>query len=158
MHILMKLTRESSQNLLCEISIQIREKRLSPRRAPRRSLLPLSLKRTRVRLKSLLYLVWLRQIYSEATVGLSCKSAVCGLNGHRSNFVKALSLGAYEHAIWKSRSFTALFSWTLALRFIKPRFEIDAEKSAHTPLNFGVPDKLRQIWVSSFESTSYRGS
>src|SRR5271165_1286116 len=34
-------------------------KRLSPRRAPRRSLLPLSPKRTQVRLKSLLYLVWL---------------------------------------------------------------------------------------------------
>ena len=38
------------------------EKRLSPRRAPGRSLLPLSPKRTQVRLKSLLYLVWLRQI------------------------------------------------------------------------------------------------
>src|ERR1700675_792408 len=37
----------------------IREKRLSPRRAPRRSLLPLSPKRTQVRLKSLLYRVWL---------------------------------------------------------------------------------------------------
>jgi len=34
--------------------IQIRETRLSPRRAPRRSLLPLSPKRTQVRLKSLL--------------------------------------------------------------------------------------------------------
>ena len=33
---------------------KIREKRLSPRRAPRRSLLPLSPKRTQVRLKSLL--------------------------------------------------------------------------------------------------------
>src|SRR5271165_7578271 len=37
-----------------EISIQIREKRMSPRRALRRSLLPLSPKRTQVRLKSLL--------------------------------------------------------------------------------------------------------
>src|SRR5271166_2847982 len=55
----MKLTTESSLNLLFGISIQIREKRLSPRRAPRRSLLPLSPKRTQVRLKSLLYLVWL---------------------------------------------------------------------------------------------------
>ena len=45
--------------LLFEISIQFREKRLSPRRAPGRSLLPLSPKRTQVRLKSLLYLVWL---------------------------------------------------------------------------------------------------
>src|SRR5271165_5827534 len=36
----------TSQNLLFEISIRIREKRLSPRRAPRRSLLPLSPKRT----------------------------------------------------------------------------------------------------------------
>ena|SRR5271166_5517023 len=40
-----------------EISIQIKEKGLSPRRAPGRSLLPLSPKRTQVRLKSLLYLV-----------------------------------------------------------------------------------------------------
>src|SRR5208282_4398725 len=104
------------------------------------------------------FCVWLRQMQFEPAVGLQRKSAVCGLNGRGSNFVIALSLGAYEHAIWKSRSFTALFSWTSALRFIKPRFEIDAEKSAHTPLNFGVPDKLRQIWVSSFESTSYRGS
>src|SRR5271165_1325457 len=55
----MKLTIESSLNLLFEISIQIREKRLSPRRAPGRSLLPLSPKRTQVRLKSVLYLVWL---------------------------------------------------------------------------------------------------
>jgi hypothetical protein len=38
---------------------RLREKRLSPRRAPGRSLLPLSPKRTQVRLKSLLYLVWL---------------------------------------------------------------------------------------------------
>src|SRR5271165_3482872 len=38
---------------------EIRDKRLSPRRAPRRSLLPLSPKRTKVRLKSLLTLVWL---------------------------------------------------------------------------------------------------
>ena len=36
-----------------------REKRLSPRQAPGRSLLPLSPKRTQVRLKSLLYIVWL---------------------------------------------------------------------------------------------------
>src|SRR5271166_4529843 len=55
----MKLTTESSLNLLFGISIQIREKRLSPRRAPERSLLPISPKRTQVRLKSLLYLVWL---------------------------------------------------------------------------------------------------
>jgi hypothetical protein len=37
----------------------IREKRLSPRRGSRQPLLPLSPKRTQVRLKSLLYLVWL---------------------------------------------------------------------------------------------------
>ena len=46
-------------DLLFEISNQIRETRLSPRQAPRRSLLPLSPKRTQVRLKSLLCLVWL---------------------------------------------------------------------------------------------------
>ena len=64
-----------------EISNQIRETRLSPRRAPRRSLLPLSPKRTQVRLKSLLHLSGLRQIHSEPTDGLRCKRAVCGLNG-----------------------------------------------------------------------------
>jgi hypothetical protein len=36
-----------------------REKRLSPRPGPRQPLLPLSPKRTKVRLRSLLYLVWL---------------------------------------------------------------------------------------------------
>src|SRR6202043_1316036 len=50
----MKLTTLSSLNLLFEISMQIREKRLSPRPAPGRPLLPLSPKRTQVRLKSLL--------------------------------------------------------------------------------------------------------
>ena len=35
-----------------------------------------------------------------------------GLNGHRAYFVMALSLVTYEHAISKSRRFTALFSWT----------------------------------------------
>jgi hypothetical protein len=46
----------------------------------------------------------------EPTGGVQRKSTVYGLNGHRANFVIALSLGAYEHAIQKSRSFTALFS------------------------------------------------
>jgi hypothetical protein len=79
---LLKLPENFRRDLLClRFSNQIRETRLSPRRAPRRSLLPLSPKRTQVRLKSLLYLVWLRQIYSEPTDGLRCKSAVCGLNG-----------------------------------------------------------------------------
>jgi hypothetical protein len=43
--------------------------------------------------------VWLRQMRFKPTGGLWCKSTVYGLNGHRSNFVIALSLGAYEHAI-----------------------------------------------------------
>src|SRR5271165_4176412 len=66
-----------------------REKTLSPRRTPRRSLLPLSPKRTQVRLKSLLYLVWLtllsgsRQIHSKPTDVLGSKSAVYGLNDLR---------------------------------------------------------------------------
>jgi hypothetical protein len=45
--------------------------------------------------------------------GLRRKSAVYGLNGRRAHFVIALSLVTYEHAIYKSRSFTALFSRTL---------------------------------------------
>jgi hypothetical protein len=40
------------------------------------------------------------------------KSTVYGLNGHRSIFIIDLSLGTYEHAISKSRRFTALFLWT----------------------------------------------
>jgi hypothetical protein len=65
------------------------------------------------------------------------KSAVYGLNGHRANFVIALSLGAYEHAIWKSRSFTALFSWTSALRFIKPGLK-STQKSLLASAKFGL--------------------
>jgi hypothetical protein len=37
-------------------------------------------------------------MFTEPTGGLQRKSTVYGLNGHRSNFVIALSLGAYEHA------------------------------------------------------------
>jgi hypothetical protein len=50
----------------------------------------------------------------EPTVGLLRQEYRLRLNGHRAHFVIALSLGAYEHAILKSRSFTALFSWTSA--------------------------------------------
>ena len=39
------------------------------------------------------------RIYFEPTGGSKYKSAVYGLNGHRANFVIALSLGAYKHAI-----------------------------------------------------------
>src|ERR1700693_4619900 len=59
----------------------IREKRLSPRRALRRSLLPLSPKRTQVRLKSLLHRVWLTPDSLRTHGRPSGKSAVCGLNG-----------------------------------------------------------------------------
>jgi len=62
---------------------KIREKRLSPRRAPRRSLLPLSPKRTQVRLKSLLYLVWLTPDPLRTHGRPPGKSTVCGLNGLR---------------------------------------------------------------------------
>src|ERR1700693_2129273 len=61
----------------------IREKRLSPRRAPSRSLLPLSPKRTQVRLKSLLYRVWLTPDVLRTHGRPSGKIAVCGLNGLR---------------------------------------------------------------------------
>src|ERR1700722_9617231 len=61
----------------------MREKRLSPRRDPRRSLLPLSPKRTQVRLKSLLYRVWLTPDSLRTHGRPSGKSAVCGLNGLR---------------------------------------------------------------------------
>jgi hypothetical protein len=32
----------------------------------------------------------------------------------------ALPVGPYKHAIWKSRSFTALFSWTSAFEISGP--------------------------------------
>jgi hypothetical protein len=83
------------------------------RRAPRRSLLPLSPKRTQARLKSLLYLVWLRQIHSEPTGGLRCKSAVCGLNGHRLYYIISLFKVTYKSTIQVSRNFHALFTETL---------------------------------------------
>jgi hypothetical protein len=78
------------------------------------SLLPLSPKRTQVRLKSLLHLVWLTPDSLRAHGHPLDKSTVYGLNGQRSYCVIALSLATYGHAIWKSRSFTALFSWTRA--------------------------------------------
>jgi hypothetical protein len=62
-----------------------REKGLSPRRVPRRSLLTLRLSEPRVRLESLLLSVWLRQIRVEPTGGLQRKSSVYGLNGLRPN-------------------------------------------------------------------------
>ena len=61
----------------------IREKRLSPRRGSRQPLLPLSPKRTQVRLKSLLYLVWLTPDSLRTHGRPSAKSTVCGLNGLR---------------------------------------------------------------------------
>jgi hypothetical protein len=61
----------------------IREKRLSPRRGPRRPLLPLSPKRTQVRLRSLLNLVWLAPDSLQTHGRPSGKSAVYGLNGLR---------------------------------------------------------------------------
>jgi hypothetical protein len=59
-----------------------REKRLSPRRAPRLSLLPHS-RRTQVRLKPLPSRPGWRQSYTEPTDVLRGKSTVCGLNGLR---------------------------------------------------------------------------
>ena len=43
--------------------------------------------------------VWLRQMCFEPAIGLQRKSAVCGLNGHRSIFVIDLSVDTCEHAI-----------------------------------------------------------
>src|SRR6516225_10494701 len=71
----------------------------------------------------------------ELTGGLRRKSTVYGLNGHRAHCVIFLSVVTYEHTLQKSRRFTALFSWTLFPEASYPSFEIDAEKSAHTPHN-----------------------
>jgi hypothetical protein len=70
---------------------------------------------------------------SEATIYRS--RAAYGLNGHRANFVIALCVASCEYALRKSRRFTALFSWTSAPDVSYAKFEIDAEKSAHTPSN-----------------------
>jgi hypothetical protein len=92
----------------------LREKRLSPRRTPRRFLLPLSPKRTQVRLKSLLCLVLSgsRQIHSEPTDVLRGKSAVCGLNGHRAYYIISLFKATYKSTIQVSRNFNALITKT----------------------------------------------
>src|ERR1700693_666722 len=95
------------------MSIQIREKRLSPRRAPGRSLLPLSPKPTQVRLKSLLYLVWLTPDPLRTHGPPSGKSTVCGLNGHRLYYIISLFKVTYKSAIQESRNFNALFTRTL---------------------------------------------
>jgi len=78
-----------------------------------RSLLPLSSRRTQVRLKPLLSLPGLRQIHSEPTVGLRRKSAVCGLNGHRLYYIISLFKVTYKSIIQVSRTFHALFTKTL---------------------------------------------
>src|SRR5271157_4059798 len=93
--------------------MQIREKGLSPRRAPRRSLLPLSPKRTQVRLKSLLYFVWLTPDPLRTPDVLWGKSAVCGLNGHRLYYIISLFKVTYKSTIQVSRNFHALFTKTL---------------------------------------------
>src|SRR5262249_49973100 len=59
------------------------EKELSPLQALEQSLLPLSSKRTQIRLKSLLLLVWFRQIALEPMGCLCSKSTVRGLNSLR---------------------------------------------------------------------------
>ena len=87
--------------------------RLSPRRDPRRSLLPLSPKRTRVRLKSLLNLVWLTPDSLRTHGRPSGKSAVCGLNGHRRYYIISLFKVTYKSTIQVSRNFHALFTKTL---------------------------------------------
>src|ERR1700746_2087202 len=62
-------------------SHDIWEKRLSPRRAPKWSLLPLSPRRTQVRLRPLLLLsVWLSPELAQPARPLQRKSTVCGLN------------------------------------------------------------------------------
>src|SRR6202162_4409687 len=93
----------------------IREKRLSPRRAPRRSLLPLSPKRTQVRLKSLLYRVWLTPDPLRTHGRPSGKSAVCGLNGLRPTLrVGALHLNPRPRA---ALLLLGLFPWVTLLCF-----------------------------------------
>ena len=65
------------------------EKTFSPSRAPGRSLLPLSPKRTQVRLKSLLYLVWLTpdplRTHGRPSVQ-ECRLRVESRGGHGSSF------------------------------------------------------------------------
>jgi len=91
-----------------------REKRLSPRRAPRRSLLPLSPRRTQVRLKPLLPLPGLRQVFIEPTGVLRCKSAVCGLNGLRPTLrVGALHLNPRPPKAFGALAPTASFRGSL---------------------------------------------
>ena len=108
--LLLHLLLSNSSKCLLRI---IWEKRLSPRRAPRRSLLPHSPRRTQVRLKPLLPLPGLRQIYIEPTGVLRRKSAVCGLNGHRLYYLISLLKVTYKSTIQVSRNFHALFTKTL---------------------------------------------
>jgi hypothetical protein len=53
-----------------------------------------------------------RQIHSEPTGGLRCKSAVCGLNGHRLHYIISLFKVTYKSTIRVSRNFHALFTET----------------------------------------------
>src|ERR1700693_4714993 len=120
---------------------KIREKRLSPRRAPRRSLLPLSPKRTQVRLKSILYLVWLAPDSLRTHGRPRGKSALCGLNGllprlahSRGTFhlnpLAALLRFAFGQKIWHTIFFCSKTNFKIFLKLLpKPRGASQSPKS-----------------------------
>src|SRR6202162_6213002 len=133
---------------------KIREKRLSPRRAPRRSLLPLSPKRTQVRLKSILYLVWLAPDSLRTHGRPRGKSAVCGLNGllprlahSRGTFhlnpLAALLRFAFGQKIWHTIFFSSKTNFKIFSKLLpkprgaspSPKNVADAEHALWAPLD-----------------------
>ena len=91
-----------------------------PVESPRRSLLPLSPKRTEVRLKSLLQCLAYARSTSEPTGVLQCKSTVCGLNGLRPTLrVGALHLKSSTPESFRGSCSCGLFPWG---RFASLRF------------------------------------
>ena len=71
-------------------------------------------KKTQVRLKSLLYLVWLAiDPLPNPRAAFSAKSAVYGLNGHRLYYIISLFKVTYKSTIQVSRNIHALFIKTL---------------------------------------------
>src|ERR1700731_1040518 len=137
----------------------VREKRLSPRRAPGASLLPLSPKRTQVRLKSLLILSGSRQIHSEPTDVLRGKSAVCGLNG----LLPTLRLGAL-HLNPRPRSALLLLRPLSVGRFASLRFRpknmahhISQLESELQNIPEAAPEASRSFSVSRYGSSALSG-
>ena len=140
----LKLSENFRRDLLFEISNQIRETRLSPRRAPRRSLLPLSPKRTQVRLKSLLYLVWLAPDSFRTHGRPPVQERRLGLKRPPSSSRKLARHLPFKSSTAARSCSYGLFPWAALLRFAFGQFHMSTRCS-------GILVLLRRCPRASFK-------